>query len=503
MRRAFALVVVAVLTGLVGFIFVTNKPAISPVSDVKDYNRKVLAQGEALAALGSCATCHTRQGGKPLSGGRAIDTPFGSLYASNITPHKENGIGQYSLAAFTRAMREGVSRTGDYLYPAFPYDHFSRVNDEDIEALYAYLMQGVTPQPDKTPANAMSFPFNIRQGLAVWNALFLNPELPKPGPGQDAEWARGAYLAEGLGHCGACHSPRNVLGAIDGKRAYAGAFVNGWYAPALDASSPAPIPWTKNALVNYLMDGWDKHHGLAAGSMGPVSTALREQKEDDMFALAAYVVSLAGPPKSPQALAEAEKLAMARVEKTDWNPTRDNAPPDAAIDPGPRMFQTRCADCHKSGGKPAPLVLNSALNLPDPTNVVRATLEGIKPPQGALDRSMPAFRNQITESDLVAVVTFMRARFTGREPWTNVEEVVRREIQRRYTHATPPASAQGQAAAACCARERPRLAWLCPAPGWPRAWTCADEAMIRCGATQRTRSPLSWAPAPICVRAPG
>ncbi len=431
MRRAFALVVVAVLTGLVGFIFVTNKPAISPVSDVKDYNRKVLAQGEALAALGSCATCHTRQGGKPLSGGRAIDTPFGSLYASNITPHKENGIGQYSLAAFTRAMREGVSRTGDYLYPAFPYDHFSRVNDEDIEALYAYLMQGVTPQPDKTPANAMSFPFNIRQGLAVWNALFLNPELPKPGPGQDAEWARGAYLAEGLGHCGACHSPRNVLGAIDGKRAYAGAFVNGWYAPALDASSPAPIPWTKNALVNYLMDGWDKHHGLAAGSMGPVSTALREQKEDDMFALAAYVVSLAGPPKSPQALAEAEKLAMARVEKTGWNPTRDNAPPDAAIDPGQRMFQTRCAECHKSGGKPAPLALNSALNLPDPTNVVRATLEGIKPPQGALDRSMPAFRNQITESDLVAVVTFMRARFTGREPWTNVEEVVRREIQRR------------------------------------------------------------------------
>ena len=431
MRRAFALVVVAVLTGLVGFIFVTNKPAISPVSDVKDYNRKVLAQGEALAALGSCATCHTRQGGKPLSGGRAIDTPFGSLYASNITPHKENGIGQYSLAAFTRAMREGVSSTGDYLYPAFPYDHFSRVNDEDIEALYAYLMQGVTPQPDKTPANAMSFPFNIRHGLAVWNALFLNPELPKPGPGQDAEWARGAYLAEGLGHCGACHSPRNVLGAIDGKRAYAGAFVNGWYAPALDASSPAPIPWTKNALVNYLMDGWDKHHGLAAGSMGPVSTALREQKEDDMFALAAYVVSLAGPPKSPQALAEAEKLAMARVEKTDWNPTRDNAPPDAAIDPGQRMFQTRCAECHKSGGKPAPLALNSALNLPDPTNVVRATLEGIKPPQGALDRSMPAFRNQITESDLVAVVKFMRARFTGREPWTNVEEVVRREIQRK------------------------------------------------------------------------
>jgi mono/diheme cytochrome c family protein len=328
-------------------------------------------------------------------------------------------------------MREGVSRTGAYLYPAFPYDHFSRVNDGDIEALYAYLMQGVAAQPDKTPANAMSFPFNIRQGLAVWNALFLNPVLPKSGPGQDAEWARGAYIAEGLGHCGACHSPRNILGAIDGKRAYAGAFVNGWYAPALDASSPSPIPWTKNALVNYLMDGWDKHHGLAAGSMGPVSTALRDQKEDDMFALAAYVVSLAGPPKSPQAQADAEKMAMARVEKTDWNPARDNAPPDATIDPGQRMFQTRCAECHKSGGKPAPLALNSALNLPDPTNVVRATLEGIRPPQGALDRSMPAYRNQITEADIVAVTKFMRARFTEREPWTNLEEVVRREIQRR------------------------------------------------------------------------
>jgi mono/diheme cytochrome c family protein len=431
MRRAFAfIVVVAGLAGLAGFI-ATNKPEIAPVGEVKDYGRKVVAQGETLAALGGCATCHTRQGGKPLSGGRVIETPFGALYASNITPHKENGIGQYSLAAFTRAMREGVSRNGDYLYPAFPYDHFSRVNDEDIEALYAYLMQGVSAQPDKTPANAMSFPFNIRQGLALWNALFLNPTLPKPGPGQDSEWARGAYIAEGLGHCGACHSPRNALGAIDGKRAYAGAFVNGWYAPALDASSPSPIPWTKTALVNYLMDGWDKHHGLAAGSMGPVSTALRDQKEDDMFALAAYVVSLAGPPKSPQAQAEAEKAAMARVEKTEWNPARDNSPPDAAIDPGQRMFQTRCAECHKTGGKPAPLALNSALNLPYPTNVVRATLEGIKPPQGALDRSMPAYRNQITESDIVAVMKFMRARFTGREPWTNLEEVVRREIQRR------------------------------------------------------------------------
>jgi mono/diheme cytochrome c family protein len=434
MRRALAFVVVAGLAGLAGvagFIFATGKPEIAPAREVKDYGRKVVSQGETLAALGSCAYCHTRDGGKPYAGGRAIETPFGTLYSSNITPHKESGIGQWSLAAFTRAMREGVSRSGAYLYPAFPYDHFSRVNDEDIEALYAYFMQGVSPQADKTPANAMSFPFNVRQGLAVWNALFLKPEAPKPGPGQDAEWARGAYLAEGLGHCGACHSPRNALGAIDAKRAYAGAFVNGWYAPALDASSPAPIPWTKTALVNYLMDGWDKHHGLAAGSMGPVSSNLRDQKEDDMFALAAYVVSLAGPAKSPQAQAEAERKAMARVDKTEWDPARDNAPPNEIADPGQRLFQTRCAECHKKGGKPAPLALNSALNLPDPTNVVRATFEGIKPPQGALDRSMPAFRNQITEADMVAVVKFMRARFTEREPWANLEEIVRRESQRR------------------------------------------------------------------------
>jgi len=431
MRRALAFIVIAGLAGLIGFILATNKPELPPAGAIKDYGRKTVSQGELLAALGSCATCHTRDGGKPFAGGRAIETPFGTLYSSNITPHKESGIGQWSLAAFTRAMREGVSRTGAYLYPAFPYDHFSRVNDEDMEALYAYFMQGVPAQADKPPANAMSFPFNVRQGLAVWNALFLRPDLPKPGPGQDAEWARGAYIAEGLGHCGACHSPRNALGAIDAKRAYAGAFVNGWYAPALDASSPAPIPWTKTALVNYLMDGWDKHHGLAAGSMGPVSSALRDQKEDDMFALAAYVVSLAGPAKTAQAQAEAEQKAMARVDKTEWDPARDNSPPGAAIDPGQRLFQSRCAECHKKGGKPAPLALNSALNLPDPTNVVRATFEGIKPPQGALDRSMPAFRNQITEADMVAVVQFMRARFTERGPWTNLEEIVRRESQRK------------------------------------------------------------------------
>lgn len=433
MRRAVAflfILVVVALAGVAGAMFAITKPEIAASSDAANFGRKVVSRGETLAALGGCGSCHTRDGGQPYAGGRAMETPFGVIYSSNITPHKENGIGAWSLAAFTRAMREGVSRSGAYLYPAFPYDHFSRVNDEDMEAVYAYFMQAVQPRPDKPPANAMAFPFNIRQGLAVWNALFLDPKTPTPPAGADPDWARGAYIAEGLGHCGACHSPRNLLGAIDQSRAYAGAFVNGWYAPALDKSAPAPIPWTQKSLVNYLMDGWDKHHGLAAGSMAPVSSALRDQPEDDVFALAAYIVSLTGQ-RSAQDQAAAEAKALALVDRTEWDAARDNAPPDAKIDAGQRLFQNRCAECHKKGGKPAPLALNTALNLPDPTNVVRATLEGIKPPRGALDRSMPAFGHQISQAETVAVVNFMRARFTERGPWSNVEDVVRRERQRK------------------------------------------------------------------------
>lgn len=426
MRRGILIVIVVAVVGGLGWAAAAwsmRHPELARSNERASFGRKTVAQGETLAALGGCATCHTKDGGQPYAGGRAIETPFGVLYASNITPH-ENGIGGWTREAFARAMREGVSRDGRHLYPAFPYDHFTRVVDEDIDALYAFFMQGVSAEPDRTPASAMSFPFNVRPGLAFWNALFVTPARHVNDATKSAEWNRGAYLAQGLGHCGACHSPRNALGAVQASRAYDGALVNGWYAPPLNGNAFAPIPWTKAALANYLTDGWDKDHGIAAGSMISVVDGLRDQPEDDVFAVADYIASLALPRADH---ADAAAKARAFADKAEWDSARDAGQGGE----GARVFQARCAECHRVGGKSVPLGLNGPLNYPDPTNVVRVVLEGLKPPRGSLGKSMPAFREQLSETETVALARFLRERFTTRAAWADLEAVVRRERARR------------------------------------------------------------------------
>ncbi len=189
------------------------QPAIGPLEGTPGpFSAEQIARGERLAALGDCAVCHTREGGPRNAGGRALPTPFGTIYSSNLTPDRASGIGGWSYPAFERAMRHGVARDGSYLYPAFPYTAFTRTRDEDLKALYAYLMS----QPavhSETPANQLPFPFDQRQLMAGWNLLFLDPGAYRDEPTRNQQWNRGAYLAEGLGHCSACHSPRNALGA--------------------------------------------------------------------------------------------------------------------------------------------------------------------------------------------------------------------------------------------------------------------------------------------------
>jgi mono/diheme cytochrome c family protein len=419
---------VLIVTALViaGFGWASRHPEIAAADPPKSFDRKLVARGELLAGLGACAVCHTREGGEPYAGGLALPTPFGTIYTTNITPDRETGIGAWSKEAFTRAMRDGVNRAGQNLYPAFPYDHFTRVTQEDLDAIYAYLMGGVAPVAATAPANQLGFPFNIRQGLVVWNALFLDRTPWQPDPTKDAEWNRGAYLAEGLGHCGSCHSPRNALGAVKrGADAYAGAMIEGWHAPALNKASPAPIPWTKTALVNYLMDGWHPQHGIAAGPMIPVANNLRDQKEDDVFAIAAYLLSLQGEPRKPDEQAAAEQKAKAFADRAEWDPA-DMASVPSEHQEGARVYQARCAECHRRGAKPVPLGLTSQVNYPQPDSLIRVVIGGIKPPQGALGRSMPAQDAQISDIEMVALVRFIRARFTAQAPWENLAETVRR-----------------------------------------------------------------------------
>ena len=232
-----------------------TRPSIRSCRPVaSSFDPAIVRRGAELALIGDCKTCHTAPGGRVFAGGLAMPTPFGTIYSTNITPEPETGIGSWSEAAFKRAMREGVDRRGRKLYPAFPYDHFTLTTDDDIKALYAFFM---TRDPVKVtaPANALPFPINVRLVLAGWKLLFLRERRLDPDPSRDEVWNRGRYLVEGLGHCGACHTPRNLMGAEEKSHEFQGGEAEGWRAYALGAASQSPMPWNEAALDQYLSKG--------------------------------------------------------------------------------------------------------------------------------------------------------------------------------------------------------------------------------------------------------
>ncbi len=424
LRFLLILLVIAAIGGG-AFLWLSRKPEIAVVETASrsSFSAAEIAAGEKLAAVADCAVCHTRQGGPTLAGGLALPTPFGTIYSTNITPDRETGIGTWSEAALRRALREGVDREGNHLYPAFPYDHFTRVTDADVRALYAYLM---TQPAQRSPAlaNGLPFPFNIRPLMAGWNLLFLDNRRFAPDPAKSAEWNRGAYLVEGLGHCGACHTPRNLFGATKQSARFGGGEAEGWHAPALAASSRAPIAWTKDAILNYLIDGWDAEHGVAGGPMTPVVNQLAKLAESDIDAIATYLIDIAGP--APAGRAEAAKAFAAERE---FKSAGVGAPPQASAGTTPSSrgeatFARACANCHRQGGQTVPMALLTSVNNPGPTNVIQAVLVGVKPPDGSPDRSMPGFAGSLTDSQIAELVEFIRSRFSKDAAWTEVEKQV-------------------------------------------------------------------------------
>jgi mono/diheme cytochrome c family protein len=412
-RIALWIVLVLALAGAAGFAFLAYQPEIAAVArpDPGFFDQALVERGRVLANYGDCTACHTRPDGPPFAGNLPLKTPFGTIYTSNITPDPETGIGTWSREAFRRSMKDGVDRKGSHLYPAFPYDHFTKVKDADIDAIYAYLMTAIEPVRETTRGNDFGFPFNIRATVAVWKALFLDKTPFRPDPSKDAEWNEGAYLVEGLGHCGACHTPRNVMGART-TPAYGGGSAEGWYAPPLNKDNLSQQPWTKVELVVYLMDGWHANHGMSAGPMTPVVNALHKQNEIDVFAIAAYVGTLRAGEKAIDAGA-----ARAAALKLEWG--HPEAPPVAKeFSEGARVFEARCAQCHRSKGATVPLALQTSIHAPVSDSVVEVIRSGISPPTGALGRSMPAFGQQLTEAEITAVAKFLRARFSTRPAWT-------------------------------------------------------------------------------------
>ena len=212
-RRLLGLICV-IAVGVVAYAALAWRPSIAPIEPPapQSFAAEQVARGKMLASAGNCAACHTVAGGPAFAGGYAMPTPFGTIYTTNITPDRETGIGAWSLAAFTRALREGVSRDGKHLFPAFPYNHFALLTDDDIGALYAYLMS-LPPVKARTQPNTIPFPLDIRALQAGWKMIYFKPEPFRPDSSKSEEWNRGAYLAEGLAHCGACHTPRYIRGA--------------------------------------------------------------------------------------------------------------------------------------------------------------------------------------------------------------------------------------------------------------------------------------------------
>jgi len=417
---SLAAVAVLGVAGVAGLFWLARQPELAAIAqpDPASFDKALVERGRVLANYGDCTACHTREDGEPFAGNLPLPTPFGTIYTTNITPDVDTGIGGWSREAFRRALKEGVDRKGNHLYPAFPYDHFAKVKTEDIDAIYAYLMAGVAPVKEAPRENDLPFPLNVRQVLYVWKALFLDRTPFQPDPARDAQWNEGAYLVEGLGHCGACHTPRNLMGA-ETAPAYGGGVAEGWYAPPLNKDSLAQQPWTQQELVVYLMDGWHANHGMAAGPMTPVVNALHNQNEIDVFAIASYVETLlGGAPKLDAAAVKAAAL------KKEWG--HPDAPPVAKEhEEGGKVFAARCAQCHKANGGTVPLAMQTSINSPDPGSVVHAIWSGIRPPTGALGRSMPAFGPQLSETDTAALVKFLRARYTDKKAWSGVDAAVK------------------------------------------------------------------------------
>jgi mono/diheme cytochrome c family protein len=395
---------------LVASVFVAVwRPAIPAIERPRAFPAEQITRGAELAAIGDCSVCHADAGGGAYAGGRGVPTPFGTVYATNITPDVETGIGQWSGEAFRRAMRDGIDRAGRHLYPVLPYPHFTRASDADIAALYAFLMTRAPVRATAT-ADQLAFPFNQRFLLAFWNMLFLRPGPWQPDAAHDVNWNRGAYLVEAIGHCGACHSPRNALGAERSSGALGGGEAEGWYAPPLQSASPAGSAWTEAELARYLRTGFDANHGAAAGPMTAVTDALGRVSDSDVRAMVGYIASL-----MPKVATGSAPVVVARGQTAD--------PLVAA------MFTGACGGCHAAdapmtrNGAPS-LALGTAVNAPTPQGVIQIILHGIpwRGEQGG--PYMPPFGSILTDAQVADLAGYLRATYSDKPAWTDVPAAV-------------------------------------------------------------------------------
>ncbi len=385
-------------------------------------NDDAVKRGEYIAKLGDCSACHTAPEGQAYAGGLKFATPFGELYSTNITSHKDKGIGDYSLQDFKDALREGKGKHGR-LYPAMPFTSYALVSDQDISDLYAYFMQVPAADVDNKD-NDLNFPANFRFGLIFWSWLNHDPQPFKPIANKPEAYNRGAYIVNGLGHCGECHTTRTKTFGIDKDRIFMGQVIDGKYAPNITATELNRQGWTYRSLNDLFREGYSSKGTTFGGMFTLISHSMQHLTESDMKAVASYLLDQAEldvDAKTPQ--------AKVSIDETS---------------PGYELYEAHCAGCHGGQGQGVPnvapaMVGNATLDQNHPFNTVAVLLKGIEPQRYSYVRAfgeMPGYETRLTDAQLLTLVNFLRESFTEQsEPVTQQQlDDIRDQIPDNAAH---------------------------------------------------------------------
>jgi mono/diheme cytochrome c family protein len=372
---------------------------------------ETIAKGKALTDAGDCGSCHTADPTKPFAGGKRIDTPFGGIYSANLTPDRDTGLGQWSDEAFIRAMRFGVGPDGTHYYPAFPYPHFTKLVRDDLLAIRLYLGT-LAPVRNTPPPSQLRWPLNYRALMRLWNFAFLRPGIFEPDQNKSAEWNRGGYLVEGLGHCGACHTPKNFLGAERQRERFAGSVVDGWFAPRLDGAERGGLKsWSVDDIAEYLLSGRNGRSHADGPMAEVVLNSTSHIGEADVRAMAVYLKDIAAGPPEP-AVATPSPTQMANGEK---------------------LYKGSCVACHELDGSGAPRIYpplpgNANLQSANPASAIKIVLDGaetITTARAPNTGSMPPYASKWSDQDVADVVTYIRNAWGNAAPAATADEVAR------------------------------------------------------------------------------
>ena len=409
------------------------------VASAQSVDAALVARGAYVARAADCAACHTDPAaGRPYAGGCAIQSPLGTIYSTNITSSHSHGIGEWSEADFARAVREGVAKDGTHLYPAMPYDAYSGMTDDDVHALYTYF-QSVAPM-DQAPKKqtSLGFPYGIRASMVAWNALFLDHHRYESQNGEVPDASRGKYLVDVLGHCGSCHTPRTTLMSADNGNYLAGADIGGWHAPNITSDATDGLGgWTEDEIASFLQNGHVAGKAVAAGGMAEaVEHSLRHLSDADLHAMAAYLKTVPARPAAvttskasysygepasgtydfgSTAAVATETAASAARTGTAGTPSNSGKPSDMTN--GAQLFEAACATCHQPAGSGTgdhyypSLYRNSTTGAATPNNLVMTILEGVKRVGADGPTAMPAFKEDLDDTQVAAIATFVSKQF--------------------------------------------------------------------------------------------